>query len=245
MGETSKDKTILGTLCVCVTNSIPVKEAFEEEFEDRFSKRVHLVDQSPGFLKNEVHRPRPVKFNHKSGKWEDDKTQTGYYQVKTWWRSMEDFENWTRSKSFAKAHSKPKMEMFSGPSKIEVHEVFLSTGSIESLEKDKKSGFMSLDELSKFDGVQSAKIYIGLDGDVYDVSSAASFYGPGGEYHIFAGKDATRALAKGVLDEEIVNERPGDTSDLDGLEIMKLEDWKETYDSKYPIIGKLKPKSKL
>ena len=46
---------------IVVTNRIPVAEGHEEDFEDRFSKRVHLVDQSPGFIRNEVHRPRPMK----------------------------------------------------------------------------------------------------------------------------------------------------------------------------------------
>jgi len=84
---------------------------------------------------------------------------------------------------------------------------------------------------------------------VYDVSKSAGFYGPGGGYHVFAGRDATRALAKGLLDEKDVLYRPGDKSDLDGLELMKLDEWIETYESKYPVVAKLKPnldlKSKL
>ena len=41
---------------------------------------------------------------------------------------MEDFVAWTRSDAFAEAHANraPK-EMFRGPSKLDVHEVFLST----------------------------------------------------------------------------------------------------------------------
>ncbi len=60
------------TLAVCVTNRIPVTAGHEEEFEDRFSNRVHLVSNSPGFLRNEVHRPKAMRFNHTSGKWEED-----------------------------------------------------------------------------------------------------------------------------------------------------------------------------
>ena len=113
---------------VVVTNRIPVAEGYEPDFEDRFSKRVHLVDQSPGFIRNEVHRPRPVRFDHESGQWLPNTEEQGYYEVKTWWRSFEDFVNWTKSPAFAEAHSnRPPREMFSGPSKILVHEVFLST----------------------------------------------------------------------------------------------------------------------
>ena len=89
---------------------------------------VHLVDQAPGFIRNEVHRPRPMRFDHESGQFVDDPTAEGYYEVKTWWRSMDDFVAWTRSDAFAEAHAnQPPKEMFRGPSKLDVHEVFLST----------------------------------------------------------------------------------------------------------------------
>ena len=83
---------------------------------------------SPGFIRNEVHRPRPVRFDHERGGFVHDPDKQGCYEVKTWWRSMEDFEAWTRSPAFAEAHSnRPPKDMFSGPSVLEVHEVFLST----------------------------------------------------------------------------------------------------------------------
>ena len=110
------------------TNRIPVTKGHEIDFEDRFRNRVHLVDQSPGFIRNEVHRPRPVKFDHETGTFVDDPDAEGYYEVKTWWRSMDDFVGWTRSEAFAEAHAnRPPKEMFRGSSSLEVHEVFLST----------------------------------------------------------------------------------------------------------------------
>ena len=36
---------------IVVTNRIPVAEGFEIDFEDRFRKRVHLVDQAKGFIR--------------------------------------------------------------------------------------------------------------------------------------------------------------------------------------------------
>ncbi len=111
-----------------VTNRIPVAEGHEPDFEDRFRKRVHLVDRAPGFVRNEVHRPRPMKFDHDAGGFVADPEGEGYYEVKTWWRSFADFEAWTKSEAFAEAHrNRPPKEMFRGPSKLEVHEVFLST----------------------------------------------------------------------------------------------------------------------
>lgn len=113
---------------IVVTNRIPVAEGHEIDFEDRFKRRVHLVDRAPGFVRNEVHRPRPVKFNHETGTWEEDKSQQVFYEVKTWWKSFDDFANWTKSPAFAEAHSnRPPKEMFAGPSQLIVHEVFLST----------------------------------------------------------------------------------------------------------------------
>ena len=82
---------------IVVTNRIPVANGHEIDFEDRFRNRVHLVDQSPGFIRNEVHRPRPVRFDHEAGGFVDDTEAEGYYEVKTWWRAMEDFIAWTRS----------------------------------------------------------------------------------------------------------------------------------------------------
>jgi heme oxygenase (mycobilin-producing) len=113
---------------ICVTNRIPVAKGHEIDFEDRFRNRAHLIDQAQGFIRNEVHRPKPVKFNHESGGFVDDPDAEGFYEVKTWWRSMDDFIAWTRSPAFAEAHAnRPPKEMFRGPNVLDVHEVFLST----------------------------------------------------------------------------------------------------------------------
>ncbi len=113
---------------IVVTNRIPVAAGHEIDFEDRFRNRVHLIDQAPGFVRNEVHRPRPMCFDHDSGEWRDDPDTQGYYEVKTWWRTFEDFAAWVRSPDFAEAHkNRPPKEMFAGPNELGVHEVFLST----------------------------------------------------------------------------------------------------------------------
>ncbi len=113
---------------IVVTNRIPVAPGWEEKFEDRFRKRRHLVDQSPGFIRNEVHRPRPMRFDHETGKWAPDPSKAAFYEVKTWWKSFDDFVAWTTSESFAEAHSnRPPKEMFAGANVLEIHEVFLSS----------------------------------------------------------------------------------------------------------------------
>jgi heme oxygenase (mycobilin-producing) len=113
---------------IVVTNRIPVAQGHEIDFEDRFKRRAHLVDRAPGFVRNEVHRPRPMKFDHERGAFVDDPEAQGFYEVKTWWRTVDDFAAWTRSPAFAQAHAdRAPKEMFAGPSKLEIHEVMLST----------------------------------------------------------------------------------------------------------------------
>ncbi|KAK9703023.1 Dihydrodipicolinate synthase [Basidiobolus ranarum] len=69
-------------------------------------------------------------------------------------------------------------------------------------------------ELSVFDGIASPKIFLGVKGKIYDVTAGKKFYGPGkcivnstalclyihvfvdGPYGNFAGRDASRGLAK-------------------------------------------------
>ncbi|KAH8728176.1 hypothetical protein GQ44DRAFT_610221 [Phaeosphaeriaceae sp. PMI808] len=69
-------------------------------------------------------------------------------------------------------------------------------------------------ELAAYDGSDKDKpIYLALNGTIYDVSSAASTYGPGGSYHFFAGRDAARAFLTGCFQEDAV-------PDLRGVEQM-------------------------
>lgn len=53
--------------------------------------------------------------------------------------------------------------------------------------------------------------WLALLGHVYDVSSGKQFYGPGGAYSFFTGKDGSRAFVTGQFDEE------GLVPDLTGL----------------------------
>ncbi|PPJ52328.1 hypothetical protein CBER1_10228 [Cercospora berteroae] len=49
-------------------------------------------------------------------------------------------------------------------------------------------------ELKAYTGEDKSKpIYLAINGTIFDVSSSPAFYGPGGHYNHFTGKDATRA----------------------------------------------------
>ena len=110
-----------------VTNRIPVAKGHEEEFEDRFRNRAHLIDKSPGFIKNLILQPVQRRFRHQTGEWEE-KEEQGYYLVQTYWESEQDFWDWTNSESFRAAHSnRPPAEMFAGPNELEIHKVIMNT----------------------------------------------------------------------------------------------------------------------
>lgn len=58
-------------------------------------------------------------------------------------------------------------------------------------------------ELRPYDGTDPVKsIYLAINGTIYDVSASPSFYGPGGNYHHFTGRDASRAWVTECWDAE-------------------------------------------
>ncbi len=95
----------------------------------------------------------------------------------------------------------------------------------------------TLAELGAYDGSDPSKpLLVAIRGWVYDVGRGRDFYGPGGPYGMFAGKDCTRALAKVAFDPELF------TGDLDGLdpdELEKLAEWIEMFEAKYRRVGRL------
>lgn len=97
----------------------------------------------------------------------------------------------------------------------------------------------TLEQLREFNGVGDKPILIALKGVVYDVTSSADFYGPEGSYHCFAGRDASRAMAKFTFDEKELSN--SDLSDLTSYEKNTLEEWIEKYEyyKSYPKVGKL------
>lgn len=103
----------IGLQMIVVANRLQVATGFEEEFEKQFQDRVEMVEDAPGFIRNEVLRP----------------LKSDYYVVKTYWADRTSFEAWTQSDSFKRAHAAyPPKEIFSGPNVLEIHEVIQATG---------------------------------------------------------------------------------------------------------------------
>ena len=66
------------------------------------------------------------------------------------------------------------------------------------------------------------------------------FYGPGGPYAMFTGKEASRALALLSFKPQDIN---GNLDDLGPDELQVLEDWEDKFIEKYPKVGQLVPES--
>ena len=94
------------------------------------------------------------------------------------------------------------------------------------------------EELTQYNGVddEDGPILLAADGLVFNVYKGRHFYGPGSEYHLFAGRDATRMLAKTITEEETEEER---AKPLTMGERAALAGWMFTLKSKYEIVGKL------
>ena len=85
-------------------------------------------------------------------------------------------------------------------------------------------------------------IYVGINGKVVDVSYGGyEFYYPGKDknYNIFAGKDATVALATMKATEEAA--ALTDVTDLTEEERKVADDWEALFINKkmYPVVGRV------
>ncbi|KAF3144201.1 hypothetical protein TWF703_009496 [Orbilia oligospora] len=75
-----------------------------------------------------------------------------------------------------------------------------------------------------------------MQGTVFDVTNKKESYGPGGSYHIFTGKDASRGLGKSSLKPE---DAIPDYSGLNESEMETLENWYTFFSNRYNIVGKV------
>ncbi|KAJ8448699.1 hypothetical protein Cgig2_010586 [Carnegiea gigantea] len=106
---------------------------------------------------------------------------------------------------------------------------------MEPLPPPVQVGEISEEELKQYDGSDPTKpLLMAIKGQIYDVSQGRMFYGPGGPYALFAGKDASRALAKMSFEEKDLT---GDISGLGPFELDALQDWEFKFMSKYTKVG--------
>lgn len=110
---------------------------------------------------------------------------------------------------------------------------------MEPLPPPVQLGDVTETELSAYDGSDPQKpLLMAIKGQIYDVSQSRMFYGPNGPYALFAGKDASRALAKMSFEEKDLT---GDIEGLSAYEMDALQDWEWKFMSKYVKVGQIIP----
>ena len=89
-----------------------------------------------------------------------------------------------------------------------------------------KQRIFTPEQLAQYDGTDpKLPLLLAVRGDVFDVSSGRLFYGPGGGYSIFAGKDASRAYVTGCFKTHLTH----DTRGLSESELKALDSWHAFY----------------
>lgn len=102
--------------------------------------------------------------------------------------------------------------------------------------QEPKDDPITYDELAQCDGNTPDKpTLVAIKGVVFDVSKNDA-YGPKGQYHVFAGKDPSRALAQSSLKPEDC--RP-DWYDLPDQSKTVLSEWFTFFSKRYNIVGKI------
>merc|ERR1711865_812710 len=92
----------------------------------------------------------------------------------------------------------------------------------------------TLEEIAQYDGAEGKPILFAVRGKVYSVWRGRNFYGKGECYQCFAGHDATRMLARELLEPEDPSQ---ELPPLPPYERMTLADWMATFEYKYDDVG--------
>jgi len=129
-----------------------------------------------------------------------------------------------------------------------IYQILFSSREPAPVEPEKpmppmKKQDMTLSELKVWDGESeqcSGRICVAVNGKIFDVTKGRKFYGPGGPYSGFAGRDASRGLATFSVD--VVPEDYDDLSDLKPSELEQVKEWELQFNEKYEYVGRvLKP----
>lgn len=99
---------------------------------------------------------------------------------------------------------------------------------------------MTLQQLKVYDGECEeccGSICVAVNGKIFDVTRGKRFYGPGGPYSGFAGRDASRGLA--TFSVEPVSDQYDDLSDLKPSEMEQVQEWELQFSEKYELVGRL------
>ena len=103
--------------------------------------------------------------------------------------------------------------------------------------------FMSVGEIAEHNGLgRDSMLLLALKSSkceqamILDVSSSPDYYGPGSPYHVFTGRDSSRAFSLTTLKPEHIH---ADMADATPQEWAVLDDWAAKLSAKYPTVGTL------
>ncbi|GAB1604515.1 membrane-associated progesterone receptor component 2-like [Argonauta hians] len=97
---------------------------------------------------------------------------------------------------------------------------------------------MTITELRKYDGTgEDGRICIAVNRKVFDVTRGRKYYGPGGPYSVFAGRDASRALACFSVSD--IKDGYDDLSDLTSSQMNQIHEWEMQLTDEYTLVGRL------
>ncbi len=103
---------------------------------------------------------------------------------------MKFFRNISRSKARARLHNN-KFAMI--PVMLGIEEPMKIKDDVDA----ENVMTITRDQLEEMDGYDGAPLYLSIRGRVYDVTAGSKFYGEGGEYSDWVGKDASRSFGTG------------------------------------------------
>lgn len=118
--------------------------------------------------------------------------------------------------------------------RMEVPHVHQEEPKLPKLRRD-----FTVQELKKYDGTQpDGRILVAVNGNVYDATKGKRYYGPGGPYAAFGGRDASRCLATFSVTTSNKDEYD-DLSDLNSVEMESVREWEIQFKEKYDLVGRL------
>ncbi|KAI9500694.1 cytochrome b5-like heme/steroid binding domain-containing protein [Coemansia spiralis] len=101
----------------------------------------------------------------------------------------------------------------------------------------------TLKDLSEYDGSDSSKpILLGLNYNVYDVTSGSEHYSKGKSYSIFSGRDCTHNFAVSSINESDLPSIESDPIDLQTYSESQKNAalaWERRLSVKYGVVGRL------
>lgn len=98
----------------------------------------------------------------------------------------------------------------------------------------------TLSELACHNGsIEGGKIYVALNGKIFDVSKDRKQYSPGGSYKMLAGRDASRAFATLSFEADSLRSDYDDLSDVNDIQRNNLYEWESIFSQKYSIVGRV------